>query len=153
MFTVQTEECHSSQKYSLKAEVLGEPSEVVQLWFRSGQIRILFFSIFRQTILCLWVLMQIFCNNVGIQPFLARLLQHNPPPPTLGGTPSLPGEGQTDSAAQTAILLWLPLFFVWFVNPCSLSLTLHIALKWICLVLAQRAVKLLRCVPIQWSKL
>lgn len=79
----------------------------------------------------------------------SALLQHKSP----RGAASLPGEGQTDSAAQTAILLWLPLLFVFFINPCSLSLTLHIALRWICLVLAQRVMKPLWCDPIQWSQL
>lgn len=100
--------------------------------------------------------MQIFCNNVGTQPSsaprsvtnMSALLQHKVP----RGKPSLPEEGQTDSAAQTAIFLWLPLFFVSFINPCSLSLTLHIALKLICLVLAQRAMKLLWCDPVQYSQ-
>lgn len=38
-------------------------------------------------------------------------------------------------------------FFVLFINPCSLSLMLHIALKLICLVLAQCAMILLWCDP------
>ncbi len=171
-YSLQTD--RGSSRRALRSSSAG----VEQLWFRCGQgkiiyifsylgfqkdvlvIKSLFFCCLRVTSDKVLSVCESWCR------FSVVMCESNLPSPTVvllyyhrlhcsSINPPVERHPSLEKVTQTLLLrrpfCYGSLFSVCSnINPCSLSLSLRIALKWICLVLAQCAMKLLWCDPIQY---